>query len=38
MAVKRYEPTDAEWKRIRDIIHHVKTCRPPKDDRMRQHI
>lgn len=34
MAPKRYELTDAEWERIKDMIHHAKTGRPPKDDRM----
>lgn len=34
MAVKRYETTDAEWERIKDMIHRVKIGRPPKDDQM----
>lgn len=34
MAQKRYEMADAEWERIKDMIHHAQTGRPPKDDRM----
>ena len=34
MAAKRYELTDAQWDRIKDLIPRAKTGRPPKDDRM----
>ena len=34
MAARRYELTDAQWDRIKDMIPHAKTGRPPKDDRM----
>lgn len=30
MAAKRYEMTDAERERIKDMIHHVKTGRRPR--------
>ena len=34
MAAKRYELTDTQWGRIKDLIPRAKTGRPPKDDRM----
>ena len=34
MAAKRYELTDTQWDRIKDLIPRAKTGRPPKDDRM----
>ena len=34
MAARRYELTDAQWDRIKDMIPRAKTGRPPKDDRM----
>ncbi len=34
MATRRYELSDAQWERIRDLIPRAKTGRPPKDDRM----
>lgn len=34
MATRRYELTDAQWDRIKDMIPRAKTGRPPKDDRM----
>ena len=34
MAAKRYELTDAQWDRIKDLIPRAKIGRPPKDDRM----
>ena len=34
MAAERYELTDTQWDRIKDLIPRVKTGRPPKDDRM----
>ena len=34
MAAKRYELTDAQWDRIKDLIPRTRTGRPPKDDRM----
>ena len=34
MAARRYELTDTQWDRIKDLIPRVKTGRPPKDDRM----
>jgi transposase len=34
MAARRYELTDTQWDRIKDLIPRAKTGRPPKDDRM----
>ena len=34
MATRRYELSDAQWERIRDLIPRAKTGSPPKDDRM----
>ncbi len=34
MAAKRYELTDTQWDRIKDLIPRAKIGRPPKDDRM----
>jgi len=34
MAARRYELTDTQWGRIKDLIPRAKTGRPPKDDRM----
>lgn len=34
MAARRYELTDAQWDRIKDLIPRAKTGRPPKDNRM----
>lgn len=34
MAARRYELTDTQWDRIKDLISRAKTGRPPKDDRM----
>ena len=34
MAAKRYELTDAQWGRIKDLIPRAKIDKPPKDDRM----
>ena len=34
MAARRYELTDTQWDRIKDLIPQAKTGRPPKDDRM----
>ena len=34
MAAKRYELTDTQWDRIKDLIPRAKTGRPPKDDRL----
>ena len=34
MAARRYELTDTQWDRIKDLILRAKTGRPPKDDRM----
>lgn len=34
MANKRYELTDEQWKRVKDLIVHSKMGRPPKDDRV----
>ena len=34
MAARRYELTDAQWERIKDMIPRAMTGRPPKDDRM----
>ena len=34
MAAKRYELTDAQRDRIKDLIPRAKIGRPPKDDRM----
>ncbi|MFR3325244.1 MAG: IS5 family transposase [Oscillospiraceae bacterium] len=34
MAARRYELTDTQWDRIKDLIPRAKTSRPPKDDRM----
>ena len=31
MAAKRYELTDTQWDRIKDLIPRAKTGRPPKD-------
>ena len=34
MGARRYELTDAQWERIKDMIPRAKTGRPPKDDRL----
>ena len=34
MAARRYELSDAQWERIKDMIPRAKTGRPPKDDRL----
>ena len=34
MAARRYELTDTQWDRIKDLIPRAKTGRPPKNDRM----
>lgn len=34
MVMRRYELTDAQWNKIKDLISRAKTGRPPKDDRM----
>ena len=34
MAARRYELTDTQWDRIKDLIPRAKTGRPPKDDMM----
>ena len=34
MVIKRYELTDEQWERVKDLIHHSKMGRPPKDDRI----
>ena len=34
MAARRYELTDTQWDRIKNLIPRAKTGRPPKDDRM----
>lgn len=36
MAARRYELSDAQWERIKDMIPRAKTGRPPKDDRLMQ--
>ena len=33
MANRRYELTDEQWERVKDMIQHSKMGRPPKDDR-----
>ena len=32
MAARRYEPSDTQWERIKDMIPRAKTGRPPKID------
>lgn len=34
MGIKRYELTDEQWNRVKDMIVHTKMGRPPKDDRL----
>lgn len=34
MANKRYELTDEQWERIKNMIQHSRMGRPPKDDRL----
>lgn len=34
MAARRYELSDAQWERIKNMIPRSKTGRPPKDDRL----
>ena len=34
MANRRYELTDEQWERVKDMIQHSKMGRPPKDDRL----
>ena len=34
MAIRRYEVTDEQWERVKDMIEHTKMGRPPKDDRL----
>ena len=34
MAARRYELSDTQWERIKDMIPRAKTGRPPKDDRL----
>ena len=34
MATRRYELSDTQWDRIKDLIPRAKTGRPPKDVRM----
>ena len=34
MGNKRYELTDEQWNRVKDLIVHSKMGRPPKDDRL----
>ena len=34
MAARRYELSDTQWDRIKNLIPRAKTGRPPKDDRM----
>lgn len=34
MAARRYELSDAQWERIKDMISRVKTGRQPEDDRL----
>lgn len=38
MAARRYELTDAQWERIKDLIPRAKTGRTPKDDRLMLNI
>ena len=34
VANRRYELTDEQWERVKDMIQHSKMGRPPKDDRL----
>jgi transposase len=34
MAIKRYELTEEQWERVKDLIHRSKMGRPPKDNRL----
>ncbi len=35
MAVKRYEISDEQWERIKDMFPKTSTGRPPKDNRLK---
>lgn len=34
MAAKRYEMSDEQWEKIKDLFSRAKTGRPPKDNRL----
>ncbi len=34
MSARRYEISDSQWERMKDMIPRAKTGRPPKDDRI----